>query len=93
MKEYKYRIYVAGIILEVKNICEYSALHNTELFEHVDHLDHFLTCEHDDVRIYSVKLNGKRQIAVVKRIENESPNHQTQKGGVVYEWIQKQAHP
>ncbi len=68
----KWRIYIAGITLEVEGGGDYEALRNTGLFKEVKQIDYFQTYERDNLWIYRVEMNGKNEIAVIKRTENEN---------------------
>lgn len=68
----KWRIYVAGISIEVEGNGDYQTLKNTGLFEKIEQIDYFLTATRDDMWIYRVKLNGKFETAIIKRIEQEN---------------------
>lgn len=67
----KWRIYVSGLTLELKGGGDYEVLRKTGLFKEIEQVDYFQTYERDNLWIYSVELNGKREIAVIKRIEGE----------------------
>lgn len=68
----KWRIYVAGISIEVEGHGDYQTLSDTGLFEKIEQIDYFLTATRDNMWIYRVKLNGKFETAVIKRIEQEN---------------------
>lgn len=67
----KWRIYVAGIVLEVKGGGDYATLRETGLFGEIEQIDYFQTFDKDNLWIYKVELNGKIETAVIKRIEHE----------------------
>lgn len=67
----KWRIYVGGITLEVDGSGDYQTLKNTGLFEEIEQIEYFQTFDTDNMWIYRVKLNGKQEIAVIKRTEKE----------------------
>lgn len=68
----KWRIYVAGITLEVEGHGDFQTLRDTGLFgEKIEQVDYFQTFDKDNMWIYRVELNGKIETAVIKRIEQE----------------------
>lgn len=72
----KWRIYVAGMILEVEGAGDWHTLRKTSLFGKIEQVDYFQTADKDNLWIYQVELNGKMETAVIKRIENEKTVHQ-----------------
>lgn len=68
----KWRIYVAGITLEVEGHGDFDTLRKTGLFGKIEQVDYFQTYNTDNMWIYRVEVNGKDEIAVIKRTENES---------------------
>lgn len=71
----KWRIYVAGITLEVEGGNDFEALRKTGLFQTIKQADYFQTFDRDNMWIYRVEINGKTETAVIKRTENESSTH------------------
>ena len=67
----KWRIYVAGITMEVQGEGDYATLKKSGLFTDIEQIDDFVTSDHDNLWIYKVMLNGRPEIAVIKRTENE----------------------
>ena len=67
----KWRIYVAGIAMEVQGEGDYATLKKSGLFTDIVQIDAFVTLDRDNVWIYKVMLNGRPEIAVIKRTENE----------------------
>lgn len=67
----KWRIYVAGMVFEAEGKGDYQTLKNTGLFKSIEQVDYFQTFDKDNLWIYRVELNGKPEMAVIKRIENE----------------------
>lgn len=67
----KWRIYVAGIVLEVNGGGDHATLRETGLFGKIEQIDYFQTFDKDNLWIYKVELNGKMETAVIKRIEQE----------------------
>ena len=67
----KWRVYVAGMVLEVEGSGDWQTLRQTGLFEKIEQVDYFQTRDTDNLWIYHVQLNGKTETAVIKRIENE----------------------
>lgn len=67
----KWRIYVAGITLEVDGNGDYKTLRDTGLFGKIEQIDYFQTRDTDNMWIYRVELNGKMETAVIKRTEQE----------------------
>lgn len=67
-----WRIYVAGITLEVKGNGDYQTLKETGLFEEIEQIDYYQTYNNDNMWIYRVKINNKYETAVIKRIEGEN---------------------
>ena len=67
----KWRIYVAGIAMEVQGEGDYATLKKSGLFTDIEQIDAFVTSDHDNLWIYKVMLNGRPEIAVIKRTENE----------------------
>ena len=67
----KWRIYVAGIAMEVQGEGDYATLKKSGLFTDIEQIDAFVTLDRDNLWIYKVMLNGRPEIAVIKRIENE----------------------
>lgn len=67
----EWRIYVAGIALNVKSNSDYEALRETGLFGRIEQIDYFQTLNTDNLWIYRVELNGKMETAVIKRTEQE----------------------
>lgn len=66
----EWRIYVAGITLEVKSDGgDYKTLRETGLFGKIEQIDYFQTFNKDNMWIYRVELNGKMETAVIKRTE------------------------
>lgn len=72
----KWRIYVAGLILETESHGAHEALRETGLFGKIEQIAYFQTYERDNLWIERVELNGKKEIAVIKRIENECDNRE-----------------
>ena len=75
----KWRIYVAGIAMEVQGEGDYATLKKSGLLTDIEQIDAFVTLDRDNLWIYKVMLNGRPEIAVIKRIENEhstSPAHE-----------------
>lgn len=66
-----WRIYVSGIVLNVEGGNDYSVLRDTGLFEEINQIDYFTTSARDNMWIYRVTINGKPEIAVIKRTEGE----------------------
>lgn len=67
----KWRIYVAGIILEVEGRGDYGTLRKTGLFKNIEQVGYFQTFDTDDMWIYEAELNGKMETVVIKRVEQE----------------------
>ena len=67
----KWRIYVAGIAMEVQGEGDYTTLKKSGLFTDIEQIDAFITLDRDNLWIYKVMLNGRPEIAVIKRTENE----------------------
>lgn len=67
----KWRIYVAGITLEVDGHGGFQTLSETGLFGKIEQIDYFQTHDTDNLWIYRVELNGKIETAVIKRMEQE----------------------
>lgn len=67
----KWRIYVAGITLETEGSGDFDTLRKTGLFGKIEQIDYFQTHDTDDMWIYRVEINGKMEIAVIKRTEQE----------------------
>lgn len=67
----KWRIYVAGITLEIEGGGDYDTLRKTGLFGKIEQVDYFQTHKTDNLWIYRVELNGKMETAVIKRTEQE----------------------
>ena len=67
----KWRIYVAGLQINVDGGGDFETLKKTGLFSKMEQVDYFRTCERDDMWIYKVEINGKPEIAVIKRTERE----------------------
>lgn len=67
----KWRIYVAGTILEVEGAGDWHTLRKTSLFGQIEQVAYFQTIDRDNLWIYQVELNGKMETCVIKRIENE----------------------
>lgn len=67
----KWRIYVAGITLEVDGHGDFQTLRETGLFGKIEQIDYFQTYDTDNMWIYRVELNGKMETAVIKRTEQE----------------------
>lgn len=68
----KWRIYVAGITLEVEGHGDFQTLSDTGLFRRIEQIDYFQTHDTDNMWIYRVELNGKMETAVIKRTEQEN---------------------
>lgn len=67
----KWRIYVAGIAMELEGEGDYAVLKKSGLFTEIEQTDAFVTADGDNLWIYRVMLNGRPEIAVIKRTENE----------------------
>lgn len=67
----KWRIYVAGIAMEVQGEGDYTTLKKSGLFTDIEQIDAFITLDRDNLWIYKVIINGRPEIAVIKRTENE----------------------
>lgn len=76
----KWRIYVAGIAMEVQGEGGYTTLKKSGLFTDIEQIDAFITLDRDNLWIYKVMLNGRPEIAVIKRTENEHSTSSVHEG-------------
>ena len=76
----KWRIYVAGIAMEVQGEGDYTTLKKRGLFTDIEQIDPFITVDRDNLWIYKVMLNGRPEIAVIKRTENEHSTSSVHEG-------------
>ena len=76
----KWRIYVAGIAMEVQGEGDYTTLKKSGLFTDIKQIDAFITLDRDNLWIYKVMLNGRPEIAVIKRTENEHSTSSVHEG-------------
>ena len=76
----KWRIYVAGIAMEVQGEGDYTTLKKSGLFTDIEQIDAFITLDRDNLWIYKVMLNGRPVIAVIKRTENEHSTSSVHEG-------------
>ncbi|NDO48245.1 hypothetical protein FMM75_02055 [Lachnospiraceae bacterium MD335] len=76
----KWRIYVAGIAMEVQGEGDYTTLKKSGLFTDIEQIDAFITLDRDNLWIYKVMLNGRPEIAVIKRTENEHSTSSVHEG-------------
>lgn len=76
----KWRIHVAGIAMEVQGEGDYTTLKKSGLFTDIKQIDAFITLDRDNLWIYKVMLNGRPEIAVIKRTENEHSTSSVHEG-------------
>ncbi|EOS52807.1 hypothetical protein C809_00428 [Lachnospiraceae bacterium MD335] len=76
----KWRIYVAGIAMEVQGEGDYTTLKKSGLFTDIEQIDAFITLDRDNLWIYKVIINGRPEIAVIKRTENEHSTSSVHEG-------------
>ena len=76
----KWRIYVAGIAMEGQGEGDYTTLKKSGLFTDIEQIDAFITLDRDNLWIYEVMLNGRPEIAVIKRTENEHSTSSVHEG-------------